>query len=120
MKPTDLPGENGPIRTYSDPDDISPYIGGEKKTMVLFEMTTCPYCRMFESRFLEFAGERSGEYDFLRVTLDDPGNPLWHRYEIHTVPMVMIVAAGGVAARLDSVPFLGISKKKWAEFCAGI
>jgi hypothetical protein len=34
--------------------------------------------------------------------------------------MVMIVAGGGITARQDSVPFLGITKKKWAEFCAGI
>jgi len=120
MKPTDLPGENGPIRTYSDPDDISPYIGGEKKTMVLFEMTTCPYCRMFAERFVELAQSRCRDFDFLRVVLDDPGNPLWKQYEIQAVPTVIVFAGGRVVSRLNSVLFLGITKKNWAEFCAAI
>jgi hypothetical protein len=108
------------VSVLSNPADINHVFSGEKKTMVLFEMATCPYCRMFEGRFLDFAGSRSQDYEFLRVTLDDPGNPLWLKYEIPVVPMVMVVAGGGIAARLDSVPFLGITKKKWAEFCAGI
>ena len=106
------------MSVLSDPADINHVLAGGKKTMVLFEMTTCPYCRMFAGRFLDLAGVRSQDYDFLRVTLDDPGNPLWHEYEIHAVPMVMVVAGGGIAARLDSVPFLGITKKKWSEFCS--
>jgi len=112
--------KSDPVPVLSNPGDINHLFSSGKKTMVLFEMTTCPYCRMFEARFLEFAAERARDYDFLRVTLDDPGNPLWHKYEIHAVPMVMIVAGGGITARQDSVPFLGITKKKWAEFCAKI
>jgi len=110
----------GPVAALVDPANIDPVFAGKKKTMVLFEMTACPYCRMFDARFLDLAVARAGDFDFLRVTLDDPGNPLWHKYEIHVVPMVMVVDGGAIAARLDSVPFLGITKKKWAEFCAGI
>ena len=108
------------VPVLANPGDIDHIVSAEKKTMVLFEMTACPYCRMFLSRFLDFAAERSRDFAFLRVSLDDPGNPLWLKYEIHAVPMVMVVVGGGIAARLDSVPFLGITKKKWAEFCAGI
>ena len=120
MKPNDLPGENGCVRTYSDPDDISPFIGGEKKTIVFFEMTSCPYCRMFEGRFLDLVRSRCLDFDFMRVILDDPGNPLWRKYEIRAVPLVIIFASGKIVSRLDSVLFLGITKKNWAEFCAAI
>lgn len=113
-------GEGDPVPVLSNPGDIDPVFALGKKTMVLFEMTTCPYCRMFESRFLDLAASRSGDYDFLRVALDDPSNPLWHKYEIHVVPMVMVVADGAITARLDSVPFLGITKKRWNEFCASL
>jgi len=112
--------KSDPVPVLSNPVDIDHVFTGGKKTMVLFEMTTCPYCRMFVSRFLDLAGSRSRDFDFLRVSLDDPGNPLWHKYEIHVVPMVMVVADGGITARLDSVPFLGITKKKWSEFCDSI
>lgn len=120
MNPTDLPEENGRIRTLSDPDDISSYIGGEKKTIVLFEMATCPYCRMFEERFVELSRSRCHDFDFMRVILEDPGNPLWKQYEILAVPTVIVFAGGRVISRLNSVLFLGITKKNWAEFCAAI
>jgi thioredoxin-like negative regulator of GroEL len=110
--------ENGRIAAYSDPDDISPYLSGDRKKVVLFAMTTCPYCRMFEERFFDFAQARCQDYDFMRVTLDDPGNPLWARYEIHVVPQVIVFADGRIVSRLDSIPFVGITKKNWIEFCA--
>lgn len=113
-------GQVDPVTVLSNPGDIDHVFSGGKKTMVLFEMSTCPYCRMFTSRFLDFAAAHSPDFEFLRVVLDDPGNPLWHTYEIQAVPMVMVVAGGAVTARLDSVPFLGITKKKWAEFCSGV
>ena len=113
-------GKADPVPVLANPGDIDQLVSAEKKTMVLFEMTACPYCRMFVSRFLDFAAARSRDFAFLRVTLDDPGNPLWQQYEIHVVPMVMVVGGGGIAARLDSVPFLGITKKKWTEYCAGV
>jgi len=120
MKKSTEAGETEPITAFSDPDDISPYISGDRKKVVLFAMTTCPYCHMFEERFLNFAQSRSKDYDFLRVTLDDPGNPLWSRYEIHVVPQILVFADGQVVSRLDSIPFVGITKKNWAEFCAAL
>jgi hypothetical protein len=108
------------MKELNDPTDISPFISGEKKTMVLFEMVTCPFCRMFEERFLEFARSSPGDLDFLRATIDDPGNPLWARYGIDNVPTVIVFANGAITSRLDAVPFFGISKKKWADFSAGI
>jgi thioredoxin-like negative regulator of GroEL len=113
------PDKSNGVNVIAGPNDISTHIGGEIKTVVLFEMTTCPFCRMFEERFLDFARSSSGDLNFLRVTLDNPGNPLWARYDIHNVPTVIIFAGGKITSRLDSVPFFGISKKKWAEFCAG-
>jgi len=112
--------ENGRIAVYSDPDDISPYLGGGRKKVILFAMSTCPYCHMFEERFFAFAQARCQDYDFLRVIIDDPGNPLWSRYGIHVVPQVIVFADGQIVARLDSVPFVGITKKNWAEFCAAL
>jgi hypothetical protein len=108
------------VIVIADPDDISPYIGGNKKTVALFEMTGCPYCRMFQGRFIDFAGSRPGEFAFLRVTLDDPNNPLWSKYEIHAVPTVIAFERSEIIARVDSILAFGLSKKKWAEFCAGI
>lgn len=108
----------GRVSELSDPRDLAPYLSGEGKRFVLFTMTTCPYCRMFEERFLEFARARCQDFDFLRVVLDDPDNPLWNEYQIHVVPQIIVFAGGRIVERLDSIPFVGITKKNWAGFCA--
>lgn len=110
----------GDMTELVNPDDLSAYIHAEKKTVVLFEMATCPYCRMFQPRFLELVGSRTRDFNFLHVTLNDPQNPLWHQYVIRAVPTVIVFAAGQVVSRLDSVLFLGITKKLWAEFSASL
>jgi len=112
--------ENGSITTHANPVDITPFLARNTKTVVLFEMTSCPYCRMFEERFADLARTRCQDFDFLRVILDDPGNPLWSQYEIRAVPTVIVFANGQVDSRLDSVLFLGITKRHWTEFSAGL
>lgn len=120
MEPSISPPVDGGMTRRVNPEDISLDVGGDKKTIVLFEMSTCPYCRMFEGRFDDFARTRSHEYDFLRVILNDAANPLWQRYGLRAVPTVIVFAAGRIVSRLDSVIFLGITKKNWSEFSAGL
>ena len=105
------------MTVLGDPADISPYILSDKKAIVLFEMTGCPYCRAFEPRFLDFAKSSSEDYALLRVKLDDPQDPLWEKYDIIAVPTVIAFSRGKIIARADSILALGLSKKKWAEFC---
>jgi thiol-disulfide isomerase/thioredoxin len=120
MQQSITPDKMDRVTELDDARDISPYLKGDKKTLVFFELSGCPYCRAFEPRFLEFAGKRSGEFNLLRVKLDDPGNPLWHDYDILAVPTVIVFSDGSVAARADATLGLGLTKKKWSEFCDSI
>jgi hypothetical protein len=120
MTQNEAAGKADRVTVLNDPVNLVPHIGGEKRTIVLFEMTTCPYCRMFEERFLAFSRERGSDFEFLRVTLDDPGNPLWATYAIRVVPQIVVFAGGQIVSRLDSLPFVGITKKNWAKFCDGL
>ncbi len=120
MKQSSVPGKIDHITVLADPHDISPYLSKDKKTIVLFEMTACPFCRMFQPRFLELTQARSQDSDFARVKLDDHRNPLWQHYGINAVPTVMVFSNGQIQSRLDAIPLLGISKNKWADFCARI
>ncbi len=115
-------GPEGTVKPkeLADPVDIAAHVSGAKKTVVFFEMTFCPYCLASKGRFADLARERSADLDFLRVKLDDPGNPLWGRYGIHAVPTVIAFAAGEIVARADSILAFGLSKRKWADFCAQI
>ena len=105
------------ITVLADPADISRYIAGDKKTVVLFEITGCPFCAAFQSRFIEFVEKHSGDCGLLRVKLDEYDNPLWQKYAIEATPTVIAFVKGEIVARADAVHGMGLSKKKWAEFC---
>jgi len=100
-----------------DPTDLSAHLSADKKTVVFFEMTGCPYCVAYKERFADLVRERP-DLDYMRVMLDDPGNPLWKQYNIHAVPTVIAFEKGAILARANSILFLGLSKKKWLEFRA--
>ena len=103
-----------------DAADIALHLSGDKKTVVFFEKNGCPYCVACKARFAELARERAAEFNFLRVMLDDPGNPLWNTYNIHAVPTAIAFSRGEIVARADSILAFGLSKKKWSEFRASL
>ncbi len=102
-----------------DPTDLTAHLSGDRKMVVFFEKTGCPYCVGFKARFADLVRERP-DLDYMRVMLDDPGNPLWQQYDIHAVPTAIAFEKGGILARADSILALGLSKKKWSEFCEKI
>jgi len=117
MNQSAAPGKINGVTVLVDPNDISPFLTRGKKTVVLFEMTGCPFCRAFQSAFLHFAEKRSEDCALVRVKLDKYDNPLGRKYEIEAVSAVIIFANGEIQSRLDVVPGLGLSKKKWTDFC---
>ena len=119
MSQNKAPGKIDGITVLADPDDISPFLGKDRQTMVLFEMTWCPFCLAFRSAFAAGAETRSGDCDILRVKLDDAGNPLWQKYEIEAVPTVIVFSGEEIRSRVDAIPGRGLTKKQWADFCAG-
>jgi thiol-disulfide isomerase/thioredoxin len=108
------------MRELNDPADLAAHLAGEKKTVVFFEMSGCPYCVAYQGRFAELMGERSADLDFLRVKLDDPRNPLWNEYAIRAVPTFIAFERGNIVARADSILALGIPRRRWAEFLAAL
>jgi thioredoxin 1 len=117
MKQNSAPGKINGLTELANPGDISTYLSKDKKTIVLFEMTGCPFCRIFQSAFLTFAEKHSEDCALLRVKLDDDSNPLWQKYEIEAVPTVILFFEGQIVARADSILALGLSHKKWTDFC---
>ncbi len=121
----DLPGQSSApelpaqLIELADPAGITDLVGGEKRTVVFFEMSSCPYCVAYKSRFADLVRERP-DLGFLRVKLDDPRNPLWSLYDIHAMPTVIAFERGAIVARADSILALGLTKKRWLDFCAAI
>lgn len=114
------PETSTPVIELQDPIDLAPHVAGAEKTVVFFEMSGCPYCIACRSRFADLVRERAADLRFVRVILDDPRNPLWQRYDIHAVPTVIAFTDGEPLTRADAALALGLSKKKWLDFCAGV
>lgn len=51
MNPIDAQGIAKGLTVLTDPMDISLYIHGDRQTMVLFEMSGCPFARIFNRLF---------------------------------------------------------------------
>jgi hypothetical protein len=106
-------------RELSDPSGVASFTAGEKRSVIFFEMTACPYCVACRERFADLVRERP-DLLFARVLLNDPGHPLWNQYGIHAVPTVIAFEKGEIVARADSILALGLSKKRWSEFLSKI
>ncbi len=112
----------GSVRTVlelADPAALAVFTAAEKKTVVFFEMTGCPYCVACRERFADLVRERP-DLIYARVLLNDPGHPLWEQFAIHAVPTVIAFQKGQVVARADAILALGLSKKRWSEFLGKI
>ena len=96
--------------------DISPYIHDDKSTVVLFEISGCPFCQDFQPAFWDFAENNLQGYELLRVLLDDEHSPLWKRYQINAVPAVILFAKGEIMARLDSELGVGLTSGQLGAF----
>jgi hypothetical protein len=107
------------VRELADPAGVAAFISGEKKSVIFFEMTGCPYCVACRERFAGLVSERP-DLDYARVLLNDPGHPHWEKFSIHAVPTAIAFERGEIVARADSILALGLSKKRWSEFLGKI
>ena len=86
-----------------------------KRVLVLFYASWCPFCRSFLSVFDRHAAKKGGNLA-IRVKVDDYDNPLWDEYRIEAVPTVILFEDGEVCIRLDGRLGLGLNEKQFTEW----
>ena len=92
-------------------------LGKNKRTIVLFYASWCPYCIRFVPVFDKNV-INLGKGSVIHVLLDDYDNPLWDDYSIGAVPTIILFEDGKVQSRLDASLGLGLSERKfyaWLE-----
>ncbi len=88
-----------------------------KKVLVLFCASWCPFCRSFLSVF----DKRVTKYNFdstVHTYIDDYDNPLWENYSIEAVPTIILFEKAQVVQRLDAELGAGLSERKFAQWLA--
>lgn len=78
------------------------------RTLAMFYMDTCPYCREFMETFRGAESEHA-DTRFITVDLSDMENPLWDTFSVDTVPTLVLFESGRPIARKDGVRGKGLT-----------
>ena len=85
----------------------SKVLKSDKKMVVLFYATWCPYCSNFKPTFESAKIQTSNK---LGSIIDEDENPLWDKFNIQSVPTMIIFQDGKIIARKDAKKHLGLTK----------
>ncbi len=79
----------------------------DKKTLVLFYASWCPYCGDFKTSFESAAINNVRKVEAL---VDEDENPLWDKFNIQAVPTMIAFEKGNIIARRDAKMHVGLTK----------
>ena len=85
----------------------SKVLKSDKKTVVLFYATWCPYCSNFKPTFESAKIENASKMGSI---IDEDENPLWDRFNIQAVPTMIIFQNGKIISRKDAKKHVGLTK----------
>ncbi len=85
----------------------SKVLGDNKKTVVLFYATWCPYCSNFKPTFESAKIEAANKIGSI---IDEDENPLWDRFNIQAVPTMIVFQNGKIISRRDAKKHVGLTK----------
>lgn len=80
----------------------------EKKTLVFFYASWCPYCTNFKPTFEE---TNLNDVRKMAALLDEDENPLWDRFNIEAVPTIIAFQKDKIIARRDAKRNIGLTKR---------
>ena len=101
----------------TDKEDLNVLLQQNRRVLVLFCASWCPFCRSFFSVF----DKRVAKYNFetaVRAYIDDDDNQLWEDYSLEAVPTVILFEQGQVVRRLDAELGEGLTEKQFVEWLA--
>lgn len=85
----------------------SKVLGNNKKTVVLFYATWCPYCANFKPTFESAKIDTANKMESI---IDEDENPLWDRFGIQAVPTMIVFQNGKIISRRDAKKHVGLTK----------
>lgn len=85
----------------------SKVLASNKKTVVLFYATWCPYCSNFKPTFESAKIDAANKMESI---IDEDENPLWDRFNIQAVPTIIVFQNGKMVSRRDARKHIGLTK----------
>jgi thioredoxin 1 len=85
----------------------SKVLKSDKKAVVLFYATWCPYCANFKPTFESAKIQTASKFGSI---IDEDENPLWDRFNIQAVPTMIVFQNGKIISRKDAKKHVGLTK----------
>ena len=82
-------------------------LSSNKKTLVLFYASWCPYCANFKPTF---ESSKINAINRIGALVDEDENPLWDKFNIQAVPTMIAFENGKMIARRDAKKHIGLTK----------
>jgi len=94
--------EQGKVESLSDADFAGKVLHASRPVAVLFSSPECPTCRVFKRQYLELAEKAEGGADLYEMDIAE--TEIWRKYDVLTIPTVLVFRAGEVEDRLTGLP----------------
>lgn len=88
--------------SLTDTDFSEKVLQSINPTMVLFSSPNCPTCHVFKKQFKELTKKVEGKADFYEM--DITSTETWRKYDILSIPSVLIFKNGQLSARFHPFP----------------
>lgn len=88
--------------SLTDTDFSEKILQNTKPTAVLFSSPNCPTCHVFKKQFKELSKKVKNKADFYEM--DITSTEMWRKYEILSIPTVLIFKKGQLSARFYPFP----------------
>jgi len=99
----------------SDGEELGRFLAGNKKALVLFFASWCPYARAFRPVF-ESESAKVKNCAAAVAVVEEDDNPLWDRCGVERVPTVVYFKNGRIAKQLAETPGVGLSRQELLDF----
>ena len=86
----------------------SKVLNNKEKTLVLFYADWCPYCANFKPTFEEIKPDKIEKKAAL---VNEDENPSWDRFNIQSIPTIIVFQNGKILARRDAKRGIGLMRK---------
>ncbi len=103
------------MNTFNSKKALEEHVKQDRRVLVLFCASWCPFCRDFFSSFDKMVTKLAFDKT-MRVYIDDDDNPLWEDYSIDAVPTAILFENGEATCRLDARLGFGLSEKTFGDW----
>jgi thioredoxin 1 len=93
---------NSDFPALNDTDFPGKVLHAARPVAILFTSPTCPVCHMFKEQFKKHS--KNLKTNALIYEMDIASTDIWRKYDVQSIPTVLIFQQGQLTERFDAIP----------------